>query len=84
MAQQSQFNEHRFRLRVDSALNRVRQLLDNHRNPVYASEIHHAYTDEYTLTEMMVMLALTSFTQTLGVIGFSKDQIRTMVNWSGK
>jgi hypothetical protein len=78
------FNEHRFRVQVDSALHRVRQLLESNRNPVYASEVHHAYDDKYTITEMMVMLALASFTQTLGVIGFSAEQLRTAVNWSTK
>ena len=76
------FNEHRFRQQVDSALKKVRQILDSNRNPVYASDVHHAYEDKYTVTEMMVMLALASVTQTLGVVGMSPEIMKSLVDWS--
>ena len=79
-----QFNEHLFRQRVALALSKVRQILDGNRNPIFASDVHHAYEDKYTLTEMMVMLALASATQTLGVMGFSSETLRTLMDWSTK
>ena len=79
---QQQFNEHRFRQQVTLALSKVRQILDSNRNPVYASDVHHAYEDKFTLTEMMIMLALASATQTLGVMGCSSETLRTLISWS--
>ena len=65
-----------------SAVAKVHQILDSSRNAIYASQVHHAYEDKYFLTEMMVMLAVASISQTLGVIGFSSENIRTLISWS--
>jgi hypothetical protein len=76
------FDELRFRHKVDSALGKVRQILESNRNPVYASDVHHRYEDKYGVTEMMVMMALASVTQILGVLGFSSEHMKTIAEWS--
>ena len=57
----------------------VRKILERHRNPEYASDVHHVYDDKYTVAETMVILALASVTQTLGVLGLSAEKLRTLV-----
>lgn len=39
-----------FRARVDNALVHVRRVLDNTRNPIFAGDVSHDYSDKYLLT----------------------------------
>eukprot|EP00292_Cryptomonas_paramecium_P026938 CAMPEP_0113686284 /NCGR_PEP_ID=MMETSP0038_2-20120614/15196_1 /TAXON_ID=2898 /ORGANISM="Cryptomonas paramecium" /LENGTH=55 /DNA_ID=CAMNT_0000606573 /DNA_START=113 /DNA_END=276 /DNA_ORIENTATION=+ /assembly_acc=CAM_ASM_000170 len=54
----SGFNEDYFRQKLDAAVQRVRQVLDNTRNPVFASDVPHRYEDKFFLAEMVVKLGL--------------------------
>ena len=54
MSALQEYQEHRFRGQVDTALVKVRQLLDRTRNPVFASEVHHKYSDKFTVAEFLV------------------------------
>jgi hypothetical protein len=43
-----------FRARVDSALVHARRVLENTRNPTYAGDVSHQYSDKYLLTGNML------------------------------
>lgn len=65
------FNEDAFKLRVQTALDQVRKILDVSRAPTYASNVPHEYTDKYILAgnrlEMTLRLAVL-FTRVLMIV----------------
>lgn len=53
-----------FKARVDNALQKVRTILDNTRNPQYASDVKHEYQDKYLLVEFLTNSDLSSLLNT--------------------
>lgn len=49
----SGFNEFAFRANVDTALVKIKTILDNTRNPQLPAEVAHEYTDKYLLAEFI-------------------------------
>mmetsp|Transcript_37829 Transcript_37829/g.100542 ORF Transcript_37829/g.100542 Transcript_37829/m.100542 type:complete len:938 (+) Transcript_37829:111-2924(+) len=76
------FSEVYFRQKLDAAAHKVKQILDNTRNPVFASDVPHRYEDKFFLAEMVVKLGLASVVQTLGVLGLTEEQLKALVAWS--
>ena len=80
------FNESRFLQRVDSALVRIKTILDNTRSPRIASDVAHSYDDKYGLAEFLTNTTIASLLNALENINCDAKKIRQMKNWctSGK
>ena len=78
------FNEHAFKARMDTALLKVRTVLDNSKNPRLASEVEHQYDDKYLLAEFLANTALASHLNLLETLGLSPENVKKMMEWSKK
>mmetsp|Transcript_39995 Transcript_39995/g.94934 ORF Transcript_39995/g.94934 Transcript_39995/m.94934 type:complete len:941 (+) Transcript_39995:62-2884(+) len=76
------FNEVAFCQRVDTALETVRHILHRTRNPIYASDAPHSYSDKFALANMLVRLAVSSIFQGLAELGISDRHLSTLLEWS--
>lgn len=76
------YDELRFQIKVDKALERIKTLLHNARNPQYPTEVLHQYDDKYLLVDFLTNSALAgqmNCLQELGVVDWG-----TLKAWSEK
>jgi hypothetical protein len=78
------FQEERFRRRVDKALESVRTLLDTARKPTYAEGVPHHYDDKYALAEFLTSVALAAQLNTLEKLGLGSAELSTLVTAVGR
>eukprot|EP00026_Physarum_polycephalum_P001947 Phypoly_transcript_01950.p1 GENE.Phypoly_transcript_01950~~Phypoly_transcript_01950.p1 ORF type:complete len:961 (+),score=229.34 Phypoly_transcript_01950:117-2999(+) len=76
------FNEYAFKSRVDKALEKVRTILDNTRNPQYPSEVHHEYDDKYILSEFLANSTIATFINSLDSVGLNGKAWEQVKEWS--
>ena len=76
------FQESRFRSQVDAALKTVKTVLDNTKNPQYASDVDHTYDDKYLLAEFLGSLSLSAQLQILEKMGLSSKGIDQCKSWA--
>ncbi len=76
------FNEVRFRARVDAALNRVRTILDNTRTPQYPADVPHEYEDKYILAESLTNNTISALLVSLDLLGLTQKQLAQLKEWS--
>jgi hypothetical protein len=77
-----EFNEARFRAKVDAALNRVKQILDNSRSPQYPADVSHDYEDKYILAEVLTNDTISALLRFLESIGLTSKQFAQLKEWS--
>lgn len=78
----SYYVEDEFKYRLDSAMKRIRLLLDNTRNPRLPADVPHQYEDKYRLAEWVASVSVASWIQCLEVIGMSADQLTQLREWA--
>ena len=76
----SSFDAHAFRHQVDESLKRVKTILDVNRNPRYAEDEEHSYSDKFALAEMLINTAISAQVNTLQRIGMTEDKLRQIRN----
>ncbi|MCW5801810.1 MAG: hypothetical protein KIT31_05440 [Deltaproteobacteria bacterium] len=76
------YDEIAFRTRVDAALQRIRTVLDNTRNPQYPADVPHRYDDKYLLAELVTRVATASVLQCLEVVGVTAAQLVELQAWA--
>lgn len=65
--------------KVESALNEVKKILDETRNPKFARDVDHKYEDKYHLAEFLTNVALAASFNTLEKIGFGYEKLTELV-----
>lgn len=75
------FDESRFRRQVDSALQRIRTVLDITRAPQYPADVPHAYDDKYGLAEFLTNTAIAAELNVLDLLGVTDKHLSTMRKW---
>ncbi len=76
------FDESQFRAQVDKALEKVRTILDNTRNPQLPSDVPHLYEDKYLLAEFLTNITITAQLTTLETMGLTEAQLNQLKEWS--
>jgi hypothetical protein len=77
-----QFDEHRFRAQVDSAVQHMRTILDNSRSPQQAAEgVSHQYDDKYALAEWLGNTSIRASLECLRHIGASEADLASLASW---
>jgi hypothetical protein len=76
------FNEYRFRQQVDSALTKIRTILDNTRAPQYPADVQHRYDDKYGLAEFLTNTAIAAQLNCLDALGVNEKHLKQMKEWS--
>jgi hypothetical protein len=74
-------DEH-FRSKVDQALVVVKQILDNNRNPVVASDVHHEYQDKFILATSLTNTTLAAVVNCLQAVGMTPEMFKTLSDLS--
>ena len=77
-----EMNSHLFKVKIKSALSKVRQLLHEEKEPKIPDEVDHSYEDKYRLAEMLTSAAVSSGVQSLESLGFSIESIAKMGEWA--
>jgi len=76
------YSEHELRQRIDSALEIVRTVLENNRNPQIPSDVPHSYADKFHLAEFLTTTSLGCQLNMLEALGLNEDALRTLKKWS--
>src|SRR4051794_40567946 len=76
------YGERELKTKVDAALQRIRTVLDNTRNPQYPADVPHRYDDKYLLAELVTRTATASVLQCLEVIGLTAAQLVDLQAWA--
>ena len=76
------YDEQQFKIKMDAALERVRTILDNTRNPQTPADVPHRYDDKYLLAELVTTVAIASALQCLELIGLSADGLSELREWA--
>ncbi|CAE8626603.1 unnamed protein product [Polarella glacialis] len=71
-----------FESKLQEALQRVRLVLDETKQPQPAAEVHHTYQDKYLLVEYLTNSAAASQLNCLAALGLSPEQLSTLRQWS--
>lgn len=77
-----EFDDFRFRTRVDKALDSVRRVLDTTRNPELPADVQHTYDDKYTLVNLTTNTALAATALCFTELGVSATHLKTLKEWS--
>jgi hypothetical protein len=78
----SHFDDYQFRQKVDRALNKVKTILHNARNPEYAADVPHSYDDKFGLAEFLTNAALAAESNVLEALGLTEKNLKKMVEWA--
>jgi len=70
------------RVRVDSALEEVKKILGETRNPKFAADVDHKYDDKYCLVEVLTNLALAADLNALERMGFDERKLVELIKMS--
>jgi hypothetical protein len=76
------FEEQRFRRQVDTALQRVRTILDNTRAPQYPADVAHSYDDKYGLSEFLTNTAIAAQINCLEILGVNDKSLQQLKHWA--
>jgi hypothetical protein len=76
------YDETAFKMRVESALVRVRMILEATRNPQRPSDVPHAYDDKFLLAEFLTRVTGASLVQCLGNIGLAPEGLAQLAEWA--
>ncbi len=77
------YDEQQFKAKIDAALERIRTLLENTRNPQYAADVPHAYDDKYLLAEFVTQVSVAALLQCLEVVGLTPEGCAKLREWAG-
>ena len=77
-----EFDEIRFKTRVNNALIKVRTILDNTRTPQFAADVAHEYEDKYLLAEFIVNSTIAAQINSLMALGVNEKQLIQMKQWA--
>eukprot|EP01103_Thecamoeba_quadrilineata_P014453 TRINITY_DN431_c1_g1_i2.p1 TRINITY_DN431_c1_g1~~TRINITY_DN431_c1_g1_i2.p1 ORF type:complete len:1062 (-),score=263.50 TRINITY_DN431_c1_g1_i2:57-3242(-) len=77
-----EFNEAQFLRQLDTALDKIRTILDNTRNPQFASNVSHSYHDKFLLANFLTNSALAAILNSLQLIGFNDSNVKQLKNWA--
>lgn len=80
----SEFDEVRFRQRVDASLVRIKQILDTTRSPTYAADVPHRYDDKYMLVELATNVAVEACYNALRKMGLSDEILKKVCTWGSQ
>jgi hypothetical protein len=75
-------NHSNIREKVDSALDEVKKILDETRNPKFARDVDHRYEDKFHLANFLTNVALAAFLNTLEELGFGHEKLMELVEKS--
>ncbi len=75
------FDESQFKVRVNNALERVRTILDNTRNPQYPSDVAHEYEDKYFLAQALTNNTVTTLLALLEPLGVTDKHLAQLRDW---
>lgn len=78
------FSEYQFKRRVDLALNHVRTILDNTRNPQYPADVSHDYEDKYVLSNFLANSTIAALFTSLELIGVNEKNFVQLKEWAQK
>lgn len=76
------YDEQDFRAKVDAALERIRTILENTRNPRYPADVPHRYDDKYLLAEFVAGVSMASLLQCLELVGLSAEGLASLREWA--
>lgn len=76
------FDEARFEKQVDTALTRVRSILDTSRQPTYPSEVSHKYDDKYMLVDFLTNTTLAAQLTCMELLGLNMKSLQQLKKWS--
>uniref|UniRef100_A0A7S2G5E7 Uncharacterized protein n=1 Tax=Haptolina brevifila TaxID=156173 RepID=A0A7S2G5E7_9EUKA len=79
-----QYNEYRFRRRVDLALESVRNILATTRRPTYAQDTPHVYDDKYGLAGFLTTTSIAAQLNVLESLGLGQAALLKLVDAAGK
>eukprot|EP01103_Thecamoeba_quadrilineata_P006172 TRINITY_DN158_c0_g1_i2.p1 TRINITY_DN158_c0_g1~~TRINITY_DN158_c0_g1_i2.p1 ORF type:complete len:614 (-),score=176.86 TRINITY_DN158_c0_g1_i2:1579-3375(-) len=77
-----EFHEATFLRQLNTALVRVRTILDNTRDPQYAANVSHNYQDKYLLAEFLTNTALAGTLNGLQLIGLNDSNLILFRKWA--
>lgn len=78
----SPFVEHKFQARVNKALEKVKTILDNTRNPQYPADVHHEYEDKFILSDFLTTSAIAALLNNLEYLGISEKPLQQLREWA--
>ncbi len=76
------YNESVFRSKVSTALQKVKTVLEVHREPQLPAEIQHKYDDKYSLAEYLTHAAISSQYDTMKLLGLDQQKLKKIKEWS--
>ena len=76
------YNGSRFHNQVSSAMTRIRQILENTRNPQLAENVGHSWQDKYSLAEYLANSALRAILDCLDLIEIDVTTSKKLKDWS--
>lgn len=71
-----------FELQLQGALERIRTILDNTRNPQLPTEVQHKYDDKYLLADYLTKVSIASLLQCLESAGVTAQLLPTLRGWA--
>lgn len=81
MTSNPNFDENRFKRQVDAALQRIKTVLENTRNPQYPADVAHRYDDKFYMIESLANVACAAQVNCLQKLGLEADQLKTALQW---
>lgn len=77
-------NHYIIREKIDSALDEVKKILDETRNPKFPREVDHRYEDKFYLADFLTNVALAAYLNTLEELGLGHEKLMELVEKSSK
>lgn len=71
-----------FKAGIDHALEEVKKVLENNRNPLPPSEVAHSYDDKYVLVESTINTFLSSLVNCLQPLGLQQEHLAQLRSWA--
>ena len=75
VSKKMEYTDIQFNNKIEQALQRVRAVLDNTRNPTLPSNVSHQYDDKYTLAESVIKTSCAAQIQALEVLGLNAEKL---------
>ena len=76
------YNEQRFRSKINTALGQVRTILENNRTPEVPSEVPHSYNDKYLLAEFLGNTTFAGLINCLELMGLDRENFIDLRKWA--
>lgn len=78
---QNAYSQAVFEEKLAKALERIREVLEDTKLPVVASDVHHLYEDKFLLAEMVTAVALAAERNLLDALGLDGAQLAQVKEW---